>query len=208
MQAIADIIVGKVNPSGKLPMTIEKSFKDSPAYLTMPKGLKTSHTQKNLNELWIYPRHYDLEYKESVLVGYRWYETKGIEPLYPFGFGLSYTTFEIGKAKAPKSVADDKPIKVTVRVENTGKVAGAEVVQLYVSENNPTVLRPKKELKRYEKVQLAPGEKKTISFELSKRDFAFWNDKTHAWQTNKGEYTIHVGNSSANITSTCALVIE
>ena len=141
-------------------------------------------------------------------MGYRWYETKGIEPLYPFGFGLSYTTFEIGKAKAPKSVADDKPIKVTVRVENTGKVAGAEVVQLYVSENNPTVLRPKKELKRYEKVQLAPGEKKTISFELSKRDFAFWNDKTHAWQTNKGEYTIHVGNSSANITSTCALVIE
>ena len=208
MQAIADIIVGKVNPSGKLPMTIEKSFKDSPAYGMIPGDMKPSHTQKFLNELWIYPRTYDVEYKESVLVGYRWYETKGIEPLYPFGFGLSYTTFEIGKAKAPKSVADDKPIKVTVRVENTGKVAGAEVVQLYVSENNPTVLRPKKELKRYEKVQLAPGEKKTVSFELSKRDFAFWNDKTHAWQTNKGEYTIHVGNSSANITSTCALVIE
>ena len=208
MQAIADIIVGKVNPSGKLPATIEKSFKDSPAYGMIPKGLKVSHTAKNVNELWIAPRHYDVEYKESVLVGYRWYETKGIEPLFPFGFGLSYTTFAIDNLKAPKAISADKPIKVTVSVENTGKMAGAEVVQLYVSENNPTVLRPKKELKAFKKVHLEPGQKTTVTFELNQKDLAFWNDKTHAWQTNKGKYTLHVGNSSANITGTCVVAVE
>ena len=202
MQAIADIMVGKVNPSGKLPATIEKSFKDSPAYGMIPAGLSISHTRKNVNELWIYPRYYDVEYKESVLVGYRWYESKGIEPLYPFGFGLSYTTFELGKAKAAKEISAEKPLKVTVRLENTGKVAGAEVVQLYVSENNPTVVRPKKELKAFKKVYLEAGKSTTVTFELKHSDLAFWNDKTHAWQTNKGTYTIHIGNSSANIAQT------
>ena len=202
MQAIADIMVGKINPSGKLPATIEKSFKDSPAYGMIPKGLKVSHTAKNVNELWIAPRHYDVEYKESVLVGYRWYEAKGIEPLFPFGFGLSYTTFELGKAKAAKQISAEKPLKVTVPLENTGKMAGAEVVQLYVQENNPTVLRPKKELKAFKKVHLEPGKHTTVEFELNYKDLAFWNDKTHAWEVNKGTYTIHIGNSSANISQT------
>ena len=208
MQAIADIMVGKVNPSGKLPATIEKSFKDSPAYGMIPRGMKVSHTQSNINELWIAPRTYDVEYKESVLVGYRWYEAKGIEPLFPFGFGLSYTTFELSKAKAPKSISAEKPIKVTVRLENTGKMAGAEVVQLYVRENNPTVLRPKKELKAFKKVHLEPGKSTTVEFELKHSDLAFWNDKTHAWTVNKGAYTIHIGNSSANIAATCEVVAE
>ena len=208
MQAIADIMVGKINPSGKLPATIEKSFKDSPAYRMVPRLGTVNHSQRNIHELWLAPRTYDVEYKESVLVGYRWYDTKGIEPLYPFGFGLSYTTFELDKAKAPKSITAEKPIKVTVRVANTGKRAGAEVVQLYVSENNPTVLRPKKELKAFKKVYLEAGEKSTVTFELNHSDLAFWNDKTHAWDVNKGTYTLHLGNSSANITSTCALVIE
>ncbi|MBR1962657.1 MAG: glycoside hydrolase family 3 C-terminal domain-containing protein [Alistipes sp.] len=202
MQAIADIIVGKINPSGKLPMTIEKSFKDSPAYGMIPRGLSISHTQKNINELWIAPRTYDVEYKESVLVGYRWYESKGIEPLYPFGFGLSYTTFELGKARAAKQISAEKPLKVSIRLANTGKMAGAEVVQLYVSENNPTVLRPKKELKAFKKVHLEAGAKTTVTFELKHSDLAFWNDKTHAWEVNKGLYTIHLGNSSANIAQT------
>ena len=202
MQAIADIIVGKVNPSGKLPATIEKSFKDSPAYGMIPKGMSISHKTRNTNELWIAPRHYDVEYKESVLVGYRWYEAKNIEPLVPFGFGLSYTTFELGKAKAAKQISAEKPLKVTVRLENTGKMAGAEVVQLYVQENNPTVLRPKKELKAFKKVHLEPGKHTTVEFELNHKDLAFWNDKTHAWEVNKGTYTIHIGNSSANIAQT------
>ena len=202
MQAIADIMVGKINPSGKLPATIEKSFKDSPAYGMIPKGMKVSHTEKNVNELWIAPRHYDVEYKESVLVGYRWYEAKNIEPLFPFGFGLSYTTFELSKAKAAKQISAEKPLKVTVRLENTGAMAGAEVVQLYVQENNPTVLRPKKELKAFKKVHLEPGKSTTVEFELNHKDLAFWNDKSHAWEVNKGTYTLHIGNSSANISQT------
>lgn len=208
MQAIADIMVGKINPSGKLPATIEKSFKDSPAYRMVPRLGTVNHSQRNIHELWLAPRTYDVEYKESVLVGYRWYDTKGIEPLYPFGFGLSYTTFELDKAKAPKSITAEKPIKVTVRVANTGKRAGAEVVQLYVSENNPTVLRPKKELKAFKKVYLEAGEKSTVTFELNHSDLAFWNDKTHAWEVNKGAYTLHIGNSSAHIAATCEVVAE
>ena len=202
MQAIADIMVGKINPSGKLPATIEKSFKDSPAYGMVPEGLQIGHHIKNPNSLWIAPKTYDINYKESVLVGYRWYETKGIEPLYPFGFGLSYTTFEFGKAKAAKHISAEKPLKVTIKLENTGKMAGAEVVQLYVSENNPTVLRPKKELKAFKKVHLEAGDKTTVTFELKHSDLAFWNDKTHAWEVNKGMYTIHLGNSSADIAQT------
>lgn len=100
---------------------------------------------------------YDIDYKESVLVGYRWYETKGIAPLYPFGFGLSYTTFELSKPRAPKAFPADKPLKVSVTLTNTGDREGAEVVQLYVTENAPTVLRPKKELKGFRKVTLAPA---------------------------------------------------
>ncbi len=202
MQAIADIMVGKVNPSGKLPATIEKSFKDSPAYGMVPEGLKVGHNIKHSNSLWIAPKTYDINYTESVLVGYRWYEAKGIEPLYPFGYGLSYTTFELNHAKAAKQISAEKPLKVTVRLANTGKMAGAEVVQLYVSENNPTVLRPKKELKAFKKVHLEAGDKTTVTFELNHKDLAFWNDKTHAWEVNKGLYTIHLGNSSANITQT------
>ncbi|MBO7220660.1 MAG: glycoside hydrolase family 3 C-terminal domain-containing protein [Alistipes sp.] len=202
MQAIADIMVGKINPSGKLPATIEKSFKDSPAYGMVPEGLQIGHHIKNPNSLWIAPKTYDINYKESVLVGYRWYEAKGIEPLYPFGFGLSYTTFEFGKAKAAKHISAEKPLKVTIKLENTGKMAGSEVVQLYVSENNPTVLRPKKELKAFKKVHLEAGDKTTVTFELKHSDLAFWNDKTHAWEVNKGMYTIHLGNSSADIAQT------
>ena len=202
MQAIADIMVGKVNPSGKLPATIEKSFNDSPAYGMIPKGLKIGHDVKNPNSLWIAPKTYDINYDESVLVGYRWYESKGIEPLYPFGFGLSYTSFELSRAKAAKTISAEQPLKVTVKLENTGKMAGAEVVQLYVSENNPTVLRPKKELKAFKKVHLEAGKSTTVTFELKHKDLAFWNDKTHAWEVNKGTYTIHLGNSSANISQT------
>ena len=156
----------------------------------------------NPNEKAFHPWTYDVHYDESVLVGYRWYETKGIEPLYPFGHGLSYTTFELSKAKAAKQISADKPLKVTVKLANTGKMAGAEVVQLYVSENNPTVLRPKKELKAFKKVHLEPGKSTTVTFELKHSDLAFWNDKTHAWDVNKGSYTIHIGNSSANIAQT------
>lgn len=194
-RAIVDVITGKVNPSGKLPMTIEKEFADSPAKNSVPKGAKL---MRNVNEYFF--RVFDVNYDESVLVGYRWYETKGIEPLFPFGFGLSYTTFSLDKAKlSSKTISKDKPVKVSVTLTNTGKREGAEVVQLYVSEKNPTVLRPKKELKGFKKVSLEPNGRTVVEFEVDWQDLAFWNDKTHAWDVNEGDFTISLGTSSADI---------
>lgn len=196
MTAIADILTGRANPSGKLPLTIEREFKDSPAKNTMPQGAQFYNlAPRCYNEALITP--YNVYYKESVLVGYRWYDTKGIKPLYPFGFGLSYTTFELTKPAA--KVDKNGKIRLTVTVKNTGSMTGAEVVQIYAGEDSPTVLRPQKELKAFDKVQLAPGEKKTVTFEIDKQQLAFWNDETHAWQLNPGDYTVSIGTSSADI---------
>ncbi len=207
-QAITDIIMGKVNPSGKLPMTIERSFADSPAVNTLPKGANLKKGKGNPNEYFF--RVFDIYHDEGVLVGYRWYESKKIEPLYPFGHGLSYTTFSLDKAKISgkgkvKTISAEKPVQVSVTVQNTGAVAGTEVVQLYVGENNPTVVRPIKELKGFQRVTLAPGEKKTVTFELKTSDLAFWDDTAHAWKTNAGEYTVSLGTSSADIAHTMTL---
>lgn len=206
-KALADILSGDLNPCGKLPMTIEKEFKDSPAYGTMPEGSEFYNlSPKVYNEQMI--SVYDVDYDESVLIGYRWYETKGIEPLYPFGYGLSYTSFELAKAKAPKSYDGSKPLKVSIEIRNTGQREGAEIIQAYVTENNPTVLRPKKELKGICKVTLKPGEKKKVEIEFGKEDFAYWNDQTHGWTVNPGTYTISLGTSSADIAQTVEIEIK
>ncbi len=201
-QAITDIVMGKVNPSGKLPMTIERSFADSPAANTVPKGASIKKAKGNPNEYFF--SVYDVNYDEGVLVGYRWYEKRGIEPLYPFGHGLSYTSFEVGNHKIlkkgkVKSIATGESVKVSVTVTNTGTVEGTEVVQLYVGENNPTVIRPVKELKGFRRVTLAPGEKQVVVFELKHSDLAFWDEQAHAWKANAGDYTVFVGTSSADI---------
>ncbi len=204
MKAIADVISGDLNPSGKLPMTIEKEFKDSPADGTMPKGAEFYHlAPRAYNEKLI--SVYDVNYDESVLVGYRWFDTKGIEPLYPFGHGLSYTTFELGKAKVRK---DGDNYKVTLTVTNTGERDGAEVVQLYVGEDNPTVLRPKKELKAFRKVHVPAGKKVAVEMVVTPADLAFWNDETHSWQTNAGDYTVSLGTSSADIAVTLPITVK
>ncbi len=204
MNAIADVISGDLNPSGKLPMTIEKEFKDSPASTMLPERAELYHlAPRAYNERLI--TVYDVNYHESVLVGYRWFDTKGIEPLYPFGHGLSYTTFELDKAKVKKE--GDK-FKVSVVVENTGARDGAEVVQLYVGEDNPTVLRPKKELKAFEKVMVPAGEKVKVEMEIDAQDLAFWDDTVHGWKTNAGEYTVSLGTSSADIAVTLPITIE
>lgn len=207
-QAIVDILMGKINPSGKLPMTIEKSFADSPAVNTVPKGANIGKAFLNPNEYFF--RVYDVHYDEGVLVGYRWYEAKNIEPLYPFGHGLSYTTFALEKPKISgkgkvKSISADKPVQVSVTVKNTGSVAGSEVIQLYVGENNPTVVRPVKELKGFRKIELAPGEKTVVTFELKASDLAFWDETIKDWKTNPGDYTVFLGTSSARISHTIHL---
>lgn len=204
MTAIADVLSGDLNPSGKLPMTIEREFRDSPARNTMPKGAEFYHTAyRAYNERLV--SVYDVNYDESVLVGYRWYDTKGIRPLYPFGFGLSYTTFELSK---PAVRQKDNTIKVRITLTNTGKREGAEVIQLYVTENNPTVLRPQKELKAFRKVSLAPGEKKVVELEMNRQDLAYWDTETHDWKVNDGGYTLSLGTSAADIRCTLPLEIK
>ena len=212
-QALRDIIIGKVNPSGKLPMTIERNFADSPAVNTVPEGFSLSKAKGNPNEKAFQSWTYDVDYHESVLVGYRWYEKKNIQTLFPFGYGLSYTTFELANAKVlskgkVKTLTDEKPLKVAIEVNNTGTVAGAEVVQLYIAEKNPTVLRPNKELKAYKKVTVAPGKKAVVTFEVDKKMCSFWCDKTHAWTANAGEYEVLIGTSSADIAAVLPFVVE
>ena len=213
LEAICDIIVGKVNPSGKLPMTIERDFADSPAVNSVPEGFNLAKAKGNPNEKAFHPWTYDVHYDESVLVGYRWYEKKNIKTLFPFGYGLSYTTFELAKPKIlskgkVKTLTDEAPLKVAIEVNNTGAVAGAEVVQLYIAEKNPTVLRPNKELKAFRKVTVEPGKKVVVTFEVDKKMCSYWCDKNHAWTANAGEYEILIGTSSADIVAVLPFVVK
>lgn len=179
--AICDILTGKENPSGKLPITINKRAEDYPAI-----GFGEESYPGIDNKA---------EYKEGILVGYRWNDTKKVAPLFPFGYGLSYTTFRYGKAKLSGNT-------VSIDVTNTGKVAGKEIVQLYVGEDKPKVERPQKELKHFQKIALEPGETKSVSFTISPDDLRYWNDSTHSWQVDKGKYTIYIGSSSRDIKAT------
>ncbi len=180
--AIADVLTGKVNPSGKLSETFAKRLEDTPAFIDFPakNGVAT--------------------YGEGLFVGYRHYDKRKIEPQFPFGFGLSYTTFEYKKMGTKSKVFfENDNLEVSVTVKNTGKVAGSEVVQLYVHQQNPTLIRPINELKQFEKVALAAGEEKTITFQLNRRDFAQYNDAAHDWLITTDQYDILAGSSSRNL---------
>lgn len=198
MRAVADILSGDVNPSGKLPMTIDREFAESPSSKIMPAGAEFYNSARRaFNEALI--QVYDVPYAESVLVGHRWYDAKGLKPLYPFGHGLSYTTFALAKPQV--KVKGDK-ITVKVNLTNTGSREGAEVVQVYIGEDNPSVLRPVKELKGLRKVAVEPGKTKTVEFEIDRNELAFWNDKTRGWQVNPGNYTLSIGTSASDIAFT------
>lgn len=204
-RAISKVLAGELNPSGKLPITIEKEFADSPAKGTIPPDGQFYNECRNERLIQLY----DIPYTEGVLVGYRWYDTKGIEPLFPFGHGLSYTTFELSKPRlSAKAIADGEKVKISVRLTNTGTLPGAEVVQLYVSEKNPAVIRPVKELKGFRKTELAPGASQVVEFEIAYRDLAYWCDQTHAWRVNPGDFEILLGTSSADIRHTLPLIAK
>jgi beta-glucosidase len=180
--ACADILFGKINPSAKLPETFPIKLEDNPSYLYYL-GEKDK-----------------VEYREGVFVGYRYYDTKKMEVLFPFGHGLSYTTFAYSNMKVNKSsMTDEDTITVSVDVTNVGNRAGKEVIQLYVKDKESTVIRPEKELREFAKVELQPGETKTVSFELSKRAFAYWNTEIHDWHVETGEFEILIGSSSKDI---------
>jgi len=197
-KALAEILSGKTNPSGKLPITIEKRFEDSPGYGYIPEGDSIYYNWPGKRESE-YPL-YDVEYSEDIFIGYRWYEHKGIEPLYPFGHGLSYTTFDYTNLQIDKDqIRAGASVMVTVQVRNTGELEGSEIVQLYVRDEACSVLRPEKELKGFAKVHLKPGEQKTVTFKLDKDAFAFWHPGTRNWTIEPGEFTILIGKSSIDI---------
>lgn len=180
--AIADLLFGDANPSGKLAETFPEVLSDNPSYLNFPgEGDK-------------------VEYKEGVFVGYRYYDAKNIEPLFPFGFGLSYSNFEYSKLSISKNeIKDTDTVSVLVNVKNTGSIAGKEIVQLYIKDVESSMIRPEKELKGFEKVELQPGEEKTVSFTLNNRSFAYYNVELKDWHVETGEFEILVGKSSREI---------
>ncbi|MDY7229664.1 glycoside hydrolase family 3 C-terminal domain-containing protein [Hyalangium rubrum] len=180
--AIADVLTGRVNPSAKLSETFPMRLEDTPTATEFPGLNQQAH------------------YGEGVFIGYRYYDKKAITPLFPFGFGLSYTTFAYSDLTlGASSIKDTESLTVQLKVKNTGKVAGKEVVQLYVREDKPAVSRPEKELKAFAKVALEPGQEKTVSFTLKQRDFAYYNVALHRWTVNPGRFDILVGGSSRNL---------
>jgi beta-glucosidase len=177
--AIAEILFGDVNPSGKLPASFEKRWEDNATF-------NSYHAKEK-----------KLPYTEGVFVGYRHFDAKNIEPLYPFGFGLSYTTFEYKNLKVtPSSSAANPKVTVEFEVVNTGARAGAEVAQVYVGEVGPALPRPVKELKGFEKVSLQPGESKKVSIILNKQAFAYYDVGNKRWSVKPGSFLISVGSSS------------
>lgn len=183
-RAIASILFGDVNPSGKLPVTFPRSLSDSPA-----------HASERT-----FPGNEKVYYDEGVFVGYRHFDNKGIEPLFPFGHGLSYTTFDYGNLKMGNGVTlGDETLTVSVDTTNTGERAGAEVIQLYVHDVEASVERPPKELKGFKKVHLKQGQKQTVTFTLGKSDLSFWDEGANRWIAEKGVYEILIGSSSRDI---------
>jgi beta-glucosidase len=179
---IADVLFGAVNPSGKLAETLPVKLEDTLSSKYFPSGPRT------------------VEYRESIYIGYRWFEKAGLPVHYPFGHGLSYTAFEYsGMAVGKMRLRCDEGLEVSLQVRNTGDLPGAEVVQLYVRDMESTVFRPEKELKGFEKVWLAPGEEKQITFALDRRAFAYWNTAISAWHVESGEFELLAGASSADI---------
>lgn len=190
--SIADVIFGAVNPSGKLPFTFPARLEDVGAHATGSyPGVKRDNSP-----VW------DLEYKEGLLVGYRWFDTKKIKPLFAFGHGLSYTTFDYGKLSADKTeITDGDTVTLTLPVTNTGDMAGAEVVQLYIADNKASVERPAKELKGFEKVYLQPGETKNVSFTIGRDDLAYFDADRHEWVAEPGQFTAMAAAASDNVKS-------
>lgn len=191
-RAIAEILFGDVNPSGKLPVTLPVNIEQTQAFLEYPGGEGKVH------------------YNEGIFVGYRYYDTKNIDPLFPFGHGLSYTTFAYKNLKiSPEQAGAANPaVKVTMDIENTGTRSGQEVVQLYVSDKESSVPRPLQELKGIKKIRLEPGEKQTVTFELDGRSFSFYDVKKGGWTAEPGAFEIRVGSSSRDIRLTGTMELK
>ena len=193
--AIASVLAGDANPSGKLPFTFPVKLEDNSAHqLGEYPGNKEELAQGKGKDQ---QNPINIKYNEGIFVGYRWHDTKNIKPLFSFGHGLSYTTFEIGQAKADKTViTEDETITFTIPVKNTGKKAGAEVVQLYIRDVKSSLPRPLKELKGFEKIYLNPGEQKEVTITIDKSALSFFDHVKHDWVAEPGDFEALIGNSS------------
>jgi beta-glucosidase len=187
--ATANVLLGQVNPSGKLPVTFPKQLQDTPAFGN-------------------YPGTREVHYGEGIFVGYRHYDQRDIEPLFPFGHGLSYTTFEYGRITAPAQAKIGEPVRLAVTVKNSGDTAGKEVVQVYVNDAQSSLIRPPKELKAFAKVLLQPGESQTIRFVLDRRAFALYDPYQKQWIVEPGQFEILVGSSSRDIRAAATINLE
>jgi beta-glucosidase len=187
--ALADVVVGRSSPGGKLPTTFPRRLSDLPAMLNYP------------------GERGQVRYGEGLFIGYRAFDRMGIEPRFPFGHGLSYTTFSYGPLRpSTTDLGADSTVRIEVDVTNDGAVAGDEVVQLYVRDPESTVIRPDKELKGFTRLPLAPGETKTASFTLDERSFAFWDPSTHGWVVEPGRFEVLVAASATDIRGRCELI--
>ena len=181
-QAVLDVLYGAVNPSGHLAETFPLKLSDNPSYLSF--GGEGNR----------------VNYQEGIFIGYRYYETKQMKTLFPFGWGLSYTDFEYSNLKLSSAeIGDNDELKVSVTVKNTGKVSGKALVQLYVAPHHVDIIRPVRELKGFEKVSLEPGECREVEMTLDRRSFAHWNTIYHDWKCESGEYDIQIGLNAHDI---------
>jgi beta-glucosidase len=187
---LADVLLGAAEPGGRLPCTLPRRLADTPAFLDTP------------------PDPGVLRYQEGTFCGHRWYDARGIEPAFPFGHGLGYTTFTIGRP-----VIDETPLAagadavVDVEVTNTGERAGAEVVQLYVGDDEATVRRAPRELRGFAKVHLEPGASRTVRFVLGPRELAFWDARAAGWRAEPGTFSVWAGRSSRDVGEPARLVL-
>jgi len=184
--ALSSVLSGEVNPSGKLPFTFPKQLTDCGAHAFD----KLCFPGDSIREV----------YKEDILVGYRWYDTKAIPVQFHFGYGLSYTKFTLSKPTTDKTdYTKTETVKMTFSVQNTGKVAGSEVAQIYITQENSPIMRPAKELKGFKKVYLKAGEKKSVTIPVKVQDMAYWDEKTSNWKVDPGKYTLSLGTSAGDI---------
>ncbi len=182
--ALADVLFGDVTPSGKLPFTFPVRLQDVPAHALSAK----------------FPNDGKTYYHEGIFVGYRGYEHNGTEVLFPFGHGLSYTTFEYGKLRADrKSIDAGETLTLSIDITNTGERRGSEVVQLYIADPQSSLPRPAKELKGFEKISLEPGQTRTVTFTVDSSALSYYDDRKGEWVAESGEFEALAGSSSADI---------
>ncbi|HEX4713716.1 MAG TPA: fibronectin type III-like domain-contianing protein, partial [Ktedonobacteraceae bacterium] len=188
--AIADVLFGDVNPSGKLTQTFPVRIEDTPAFLNYP------------------GENGQVRYGEGIFVGYRYYEKKQVTPLFPFGFGLSYTTFSYDTLRlSAQAIGPNELLHVAIDVTNTGSREGQEVVQLYIRDKTASVQRPDKELKAFAKVHLAAGERRTVAFTIEQDALAYYDTLQRAWVAEAGEFEILLGSSSRDIRAASTFVL-